>query len=110
MNAESNAPKLAKPARPVEAFSSFAGGSAAHGDVAFFPAQQSAVDSGSRGSSAMLIFLLHFCGKPMLADRLHQLVDRNIARAITDKQQIEVFFRLDLSVPFVFDRRHTFKL
>jgi hypothetical protein len=58
----------------------------------------------------MLILLLHFCGEPLLADRLHQLVDRDFARAITDKQQIEVFIRLDLSFPFVFDRRNTFKL
>jgi hypothetical protein len=58
----------------------------------------------------MLILLLHFCGEPLLADRLHQLVNRDFARAITDKQQIEVFIRLDLSFPFVFDRLDTFKL
>jgi hypothetical protein len=58
----------------------------------------------------MLFFLFHFCGEPMLGDRLHQLVNRDIAGSITDKKYIEIFFRLDLSFPFVFDRRNTFKL
>ena len=58
----------------------------------------------------MLMFLVYFCGKAMLADCFFQLVDRDILRSISDKEQVQVFLRFDFSFPFVFHRRDTFKL
>ncbi len=45
----------------------------------------------------------------MLLNDLHHLFHRYLFWVIRDLQQIQWFQRLDLSVPFVFDRLHTLK-
>lgn len=46
----------------------------------------------------------------MLGDCRFQLFDRDLLLIKSDKQQIEVFVRFQLSFPLVFDRLDTVKL
>lgn len=104
MNADSNAPKLAKPwARPDGALSLFIGGFAAHCDVEVDDAQQSGAAVVSCSSSAMLLILFHFRGESMGFDGLRHLIDCDLAWVVTHEQHIQVFIRFNFAFPLVFN-------
>ncbi len=52
----------------------------------------------------------HLGFEPMLDDFCDQLFRRDHLRIVSDKQQVEIFLRFQLSFPFVFDRLDTVKL
>lgn len=58
----------------------------------------------------MLRLLLHFRCESVSFDRTAQLFDRHLLRLVSYEQQIEIFFRLDLSFPLVFHQLDTVKL
>jgi len=119
MNADSNAPKLAKRSlRPAET-PSVDGCCVAHGDLTVVDAQQSAAGAGPGIVSSDMVlpvcflnfhFFFYLCFESMLDNGRDQLFDRDLIRIEFDEQQIEVFIRFKLSFPLVFDRLDTFKL
>ena len=118
MNADSNAPKLAKRSlRPGDALSSTRRFSVAHGDVTSVDAQQSGAGPGVVSSDMMLprvlgfyCFFFHLGFESMLGDCRFQLFDCDLLLIESDKQQIQVVVRFQFPFPLVFDRLDTVKL
>lgn len=111
MNADSNAPKLAKPSArcdvPPPSLSDF---SAAHGD-ALVDAQQSSAAS-TNGSSDIVLLLFHDRSEAMFFHCGLQLFDCNPVGTVANEQQVQIQIVNGDHVPFklVFNRLDTFKL